>query len=90
MDPRFQVGVNAIANSSVKPIGVAEIIAILSTGEGPGHLVRALFEDCSVESLDRMALAANVSPQQLRAAYRRARTLHHARNAELEAEDLSF
>lgn len=80
----FQTGANALANSSRKPVGKDDVLAILKTGDGPGHLVRALFEDCSLGDLDQTAAAAGMSPADLRAAYRKAREKHAARNAEIE------
>ena len=69
----FQIGLNAMANSSRMPVDADMLVRILSTGDGPGNLVRALFEDCDLESLDRMAAVAGLSPRQLRAAYAIAR-----------------
>jgi hypothetical protein len=84
-DP-LQIGANALANSSRTPVGKSDLIAILATGDGPGHLVRALFEDCSMESLDRMAMEAGLTAAQIRAAYLFARTRHQARNADMEGD----
>jgi hypothetical protein len=50
--------------------------------------VRALFEDCSFDSLDSMAMAAAMSPAQPRAAYAVARERHGVRNAYLEKDEL--
>ena len=80
----FQIGANALANSSGTPIEMEQVITILRTGDGPGHLVRALFEDCSLDSLDEMAAAAGMSPRELRFAYAAAREKHRACNREIE------
>ena len=83
----FQIGLNALANSSRTPVDVDMLLSILTTGDGPGNLVRALFEDCDLESLQRMSIAAGVSSRQLRAAYAVARQKHAARNHDLEFAD---
>ena len=80
----FQTGANALANCSRTPVEKADVIAILKSGDGPGHLVRALFEDCSLGSLDAMAAAAGMSPRDLRATYTLAHDKHGARNPEVE------
>jgi hypothetical protein len=89
-DDPLQIGANALANSSPTPVGKSELIAILATGDGPGHLVRALFEDCSLESLDRMAMEAGLTAAQIRAAYLVARVRHRARNADMEGDAAQF
>jgi hypothetical protein len=89
-DDVFAIGATALANSGGGAIDRAGLIAILSTGDGPGHLVRALFEDCSAETLDRIAMAAGLSSTQIRTAYRFARARHGAANADVEGEDLGF
>jgi hypothetical protein len=86
-DDVFAIGANALANSGGGAVDKAGLIAILATGDGPGHLVRALFEDCSAETLDRMAMAAGLSSAQLRTAYRFAKARHGAANADIENED---
>jgi hypothetical protein len=89
-DDPFQIGANALANSSPTPVGKSELIAILATGDGPGHLMRAVFEDCSLESLDRMAMEADLTAAQIRAAYLVARARHRARNADMEVEAAEY
>lgn len=88
-DP-MRIGLNALSNSSRAPLHRSDLLAILTTGDGPGHLVRALFEDCSLESLKRMAMEAGMTPPQLRAAYHIARARHAARNAEMEGDEVTF
>jgi len=89
-DEVFAIGARALANVGGGPIDKAGLIAILATGEGPGHSVRALSEDCSAEKLDRRAMAAGLSTAQIRAAYRFARVRHGAANADIESEDPGF
>jgi hypothetical protein len=89
-DDPLQIGVSALANSSRTPIDRSEVLAILTTGDGPGHLVRALFEDCTLESIDRMAIGAGLTGAQVRAAYLVARTRHQARNPDMESEEVPF
>jgi hypothetical protein len=86
-DP-LQIGANALANSSRTSVERSDVMAILTTGDGPGHLVRALFEDCSLEALERMASEAGMTTAQLRSAYRIARDRHLARNAEMESDEV--
>jgi hypothetical protein len=86
-DDPLQIGANALANSSRTAIARADLVAILSTGDGPAHLVRALFEDCSQEALERMARQVGMTRAQLRSAYRLARTRRRALNADMEADE---
>ena len=74
---------NALSNASRTPVSEADLLPILSTGDGPGHLVRTPFEDCSFETLDRLAASRGT----LHAAYGRAKRVHCAANAEFEADD---
>jgi hypothetical protein len=89
-DDVFAIGANALANAGGGLVEQASLIAILATGDGPGHLVRALFEDCSAETLDRMAMAAGLSRDQIRSAYLFAKAHHGAANADIEGEDPRF
>ncbi len=79
---------NAVSNSSRTPVAEDEILAILATGDGPGHLVRALFGDCSFETLDRLGAAHGLARATIRAAYAHARARHAAFNTELESGEL--
>lgn len=83
----FLVGLNALENSSRVPVSRADVIKILKSGDGPGNLVRALFEDCSLEALDVMGAAIGLSPRQIRASYDIARRKHGAANPEFEHDD---
>ena len=76
---------NALSNASRTPVSEADLLPILSTGEGPAHLVRALFEDCSFETLDRVAATLGVSRRTLCASYEHVKRLHGAINAEFDA-----
>ena len=75
---------NAVENSSRTPVADADILAMLATGEGPGHLVRALFEDCAFETLDRLGAAHGLSRATIESAYAVARRTHAAYNEGLE------
>jgi hypothetical protein len=63
-DP-LAIGVNALTNASKTPVDETDVIRILTTGDGPGDLVRALFEDCSFETLERIDIVAGVSTAQM-------------------------
>ena len=80
----YAIGLNAMANSSSQDVTTADLISILKTGTGPGNLVRALFEDCSFDALEHMAIAAGVSRKDLLTSYKTAKEKHHAANAEID------
>ena len=61
-------------------------MSALRTGDGPGGIVRAIFGDCSLETLERLSAEAGMSTAALRSSYRQARALHAAINSELEEE----
>jgi hypothetical protein len=86
----LQIGANALANSSQTPVHKSDLIAILTTGDGPGHLVSALFEDCNLESLERMAAQVGMTSERLRCVYAIARERHSVRNAEMESDEGHF
>jgi hypothetical protein len=86
-DDPLQIGANALANSSRTPIERSQVVDILRTGDGLGHLVRALFEDCSRESLERMAMHIGVTSAQLHLAYQQARRNYAAMNVEMEDDE---
>ena len=75
---------NAVSNASRTPVSDKDIIAVLATGEGPGPLVRALFSDCSLETLDRLGETAGLSRAQIKSAYSHAKQQHAAANAEMD------
>ena len=81
-----RLAVNAVTNASREPVGEEQVLAILRTGDGEGHLVRALFGDCGVETLARAGMSTGMSLAEVRNSYCRARERHGARNPELEEE----
>ena len=81
------IAVNALSNSSRTPVSAEDVMSILRTGDGPGHLVRALFGDCAFETLDRLGAQAGLSQADIRTTYAYAKRVHAAANADLEAED---
>ncbi len=48
------IGLSAVSNASNVDVTEETIMAVLKTGDGPGGIVRALFGDCSLETLDRL------------------------------------
>ncbi len=80
----MQGALNAVTNASRRPVAVAEIVDMLRTGDGQGHLVRALFGDCGIETLARLGDAAGMSLGKVRASYRQAKERHGARNPDFE------
>ena len=82
--PALATALNAVSNSSREAITEDDLTGMLRTGDGKGHLVRALFEDCSRETLERIASSLGLTSKQLVAAYGQAKTNHHASNEDLE------
>ena len=78
------VGLNAVSNSSRVDVTEAMMMSVLRTGDGQGGMVRALFGDCSLETLERLSATAGMSSWDLQTAYRIAKALHAAINSELE------
>ena len=78
---------SAVANvTNAHPTREA-IVAILRTGDGDppgaqGHLVRALFEDCALETLQRLAMECGLDDAELRASMMVASARHAAVNAD--------
>ena len=83
IDGALAAALNAVSNSARTPV-TADLVFAALRGEGAGATVRALFGDCSLVVLDRLARGAGMSPADLRAAYRLAKQQHHAFNLELE------
>ena len=83
---RIATALNALANASREPVSEADLLSILSTGDGPGHLVRALFGACSFDTLDRLGAALGLSRDRGRQSYARAKARHGAANSDLDAE----
>ena len=81
---------NALSNASRNPVSEADLLPILSTGDWPEHLVRALFDDCSFDTLDRLGATLGVSRAKMRSSYAHAKRLHAAANAELDMKSSSF
>ena len=80
----FATVLNALSNASRTPVSKDDVLAILVTGDGPGNLVRALFGDCSLETLDRLGQATGFSRSRIKASYRNAKRLHAAANADMD------
>ena len=78
------IALNAVSNASRLPIDEAAIAGLLASGDGPGSHVRALFGDCSLETLERLCAGAGIPQPQLLRSYAVARRLHVAANAELD------
>ncbi len=78
------IGLSAVSNASNVDVTEETIMAVLKTGDGPGGIVRALFGDCSLETLDRLAAEFGMTRRDLYASYATAKALHAAANAEFE------
>lgn len=76
---------NAVANASGRPVADGEIAAVLATGDGAGHVVRALFSDCAADSLLTLAFHLGLPSERLNAAYTTARVKHAAANETMDA-----
>jgi hypothetical protein len=76
--PAITTGLNALSNCSRKSVTEYELIQIIQTGDGKVNLVRALFEDCSLETLEKIAFAIGTTSTQLAKAYDVAKTTHGA------------
>lgn len=75
---------SAIENASSIPISREDLRALLGTGDGePSHL-RALFGDVDLHTLRRLASIFEIDGEALARAYRRARRMTAAANAELD------
>lgn len=82
---RFSTIRNAVSNASTRPVSDVEIGAVLATGAGAGHVVRAVFGDCALDVLLGAAEQAGLSNERLLAAYRTARSIHCAAHNDLDA-----
>ena len=78
------IGLSAVSNASNVDVTEATMMSVLKTGDGPGSIVRALFGDCSLETLDRLAAEIGMTRRDLDASYATAKALHAAANAEFE------
>ena len=81
------IGLSAVSNASNVAVTEATIMSVLRTGDGPGAIVRALFGDCSLETLERLGAELGMTRRDLDASYATAKALHAAANAEFEEED---
>jgi hypothetical protein len=82
-DP-MQTAVNAIENASTVPVARDDIKRLLSTGEGEGSHLRALFGDVDLHTLLRLATLFDIDDLTLVRAYARARQTAAAANAEMD------
>lgn len=80
----LQTVLNAMTNASVIPVTPKDAAAVLRSGDGPGSHVRALFGDCSADTLIRYAHELGITDAQLKAAYATARAKHAAANEGLD------
>ena len=78
------IGLSAVSNASTVEATEEMLFSVLRTGDGSGHMVRALFGDCSLETLDRLAAEVGMTRRALEIAYATAKALHAAANAELD------
>ena len=90
MESALAIGLNALANASRTPVDRLAVVEILTRGDGPGHLVRALFGDRSAESLYRMGMAAGLTPARVREAYETAKRRHAARNLDFDGNTADY
>lgn len=81
------IGLSAVSNSSNVDVTEETMMAVLRKGDGPGGIVRALFGDCSLETLDRLGAEIGMTRRDLDAAYATAKSRHAAANAEFDEED---
>lgn len=83
MNP-MRTALNAVTNASTEAVTAEDVLAMLRTGTGVPHQVRALFSDCDFDTLDRICAAHDISRTLLRAAYARARRETAAANCGFE------
>ncbi|WP_046869590.1 hypothetical protein [Microvirga massiliensis] len=76
---------HAITNASSDPITVEAAAQILITGDGPGSHVRALFGDCSADTIVRFAIEMGVETETLKSAFQVACRQHGVVNETLAA-----
>ena len=85
MNDPVQLALNAIANASRVCADREDLPRLLSTGQGEGSHLRALFGDVDLHTLLRLATQYSVDDATLSRAYDRARRDAAAANAELDA-----
>jgi hypothetical protein len=79
-----RTALNAIENASTFPVAREDIPRLLSTGEGEGSHLRALFGDVDLHTLLRLAAQLGIDDPTLVRAYARARSCAAAANADLD------
>ena len=79
-----RAALNAIENASTIPITREDLPRLLSTGEGEGSHLRALFGDVDLHTLLRLATLFDIDDPTLVRAYARARDTAAAANADLD------
>jgi hypothetical protein len=83
LDPT-RAALNAIENGSRIPLSRDDLPRLLSTGEGEGSHLRALFGDVDLHSLLALATYFDIDDPTLVRAYARARETAAAANADLD------
>jgi hypothetical protein len=84
MNDPAQIALNAVENASRVPVRREDLARLLSTGEGEGSHLRALFGDVDLHTLLRLAAMLGVDDPAFARAYARARDHAAAANAELD------
>jgi len=79
-----RAALNAIENASSIPVAREDLPSLLSTGEGEGSHLRALFGDVDLHTLLRLATLYDIDDLTLVRAYARARGAAAAANADLD------
>jgi hypothetical protein len=79
-----RVALNAIENASRIPINREDLPRLLSTGDGEGSHLRALFGDVDLHTLLRLATLFGIDDPTFVRAYARARSCAAAANADLD------
>jgi hypothetical protein len=79
-----RAALNAIENASTVPVARGDLPRLLSTGEGEGSHLRALFGDVDLHTLLRLATIFDIDDPTLLRAYARAREAAAAANGDLD------
>jgi hypothetical protein len=82
-DPSL-IALNAIENASTVSVAREDLPRLLSTGEGEGSHLRALFGDVDLHTLLRLATLFGIDDPTFVRAYARARSCAAAANADLD------
>jgi hypothetical protein len=83
VDPA-RAALNAIENASTVPVAREDLLRLLSTGEGEGSHLRALFGDVDLHTLLRLATLFDIDDPTLVRAYARAKGSAAAANGDLD------